>query len=163
MKIKYLQRNKVTLSLGPTHLVWMLRLEYEWVSNLKSVPSNCLKINVSCYVKILTFRTKNALFRYFGEQIEKDIAIFAISALKVESFMQNVRNFNLGPKLPSLDWNLKNYWQIWNQEPRIVEMQNFRQKYKTLNLAPKIFDLAMSGIELEQTIAAFEICCLKFI
>ena len=104
MKIKYLQRNKVTLSLGPTHLVWMLRLEYEWVSNLKSVPSNCLKINVSCCVKNLKFRTKNALFRYFGEQIEKDIAIFAISALKVESFMQNVRNFNLGPKLPSLDW-----------------------------------------------------------
>ena len=53
--------------------------------------------------KKLKFRTKNALFRYFGEQIEKDIAIFAISALKVESFMQNVRNFNLGPKLPSLD------------------------------------------------------------
>ena len=47
--------------------------------------------------------TKNALFRYFGEQIEKDIAIFAISALKVESFMQNVRNFNLGSKLTSLD------------------------------------------------------------
>ena len=49
MKIKYFQRNKVTL--GQTHLVWMLRFEYEWVSNLKSVPSNCLKINVSCCVK----------------------------------------------------------------------------------------------------------------
>ena len=81
----------------------MLWLEYELVSNLKSISSNCLKINVSCYVKNLKFRTKNALFRYFGEQIKKDIAIFAMSALKVESFMQNVRNFNLEPKMPSLD------------------------------------------------------------
>ena len=52
MKIKYLQRNKVTLLLGSTHLVWMLRLEYEWVSNLKSVASNWLNINVSSCVKI---------------------------------------------------------------------------------------------------------------
>ena len=58
-----------------------------------------------CFIlrKNLKFRTKNVLFRCFGEKIEKDIAKFAISALKVESFMQNVRNFNLGPKLPSLD------------------------------------------------------------
>ena len=81
----------------------MLRLKYEGVSNLKSVPSNCLKTNASCCVKNLKFRTKNALFRYFGEQIEKDIAIFAINADNVESFMQNVRNFNSGMKLPSLD------------------------------------------------------------
>ena len=64
-----------------------MRLEYEWVSNLKSAYSNCLKITVSCCVKNLKFRTKNALFKYLGEQIEKDIATFAISALKVESFM----------------------------------------------------------------------------
>ena len=119
MKRKYLQRNKVTLSLRPTHLVWMLQLEYEWVSNLKLVPSNCLKTNVSCCVKNLKFKTRNALFRYFQEQIEKDIAMFAIIALKVESFMQNVRNFNLGPKLSSLDWHLKNYWHIWNWHSRI--------------------------------------------
>ena len=137
MKIKYLQRNKVTLSLGPTHLVWMLRLEYEWVSNLKSVPSNCLKINVSCCVKNLKFRTKNALFRYFGEQIEKDIAIFAISALKVESFMQNVRNFNLGPKLPSLDWHLKNYWHIWNQHPWICRNAKFQVKVQNPKFSTK--------------------------
>ena len=159
MKIKYLQRNKVTLSLELTHLVWMLWLEYEWGSNLKPVSSNCLKINVSCCVKNFKFRTNNALFRFLGNKSKK----IMLYLLQVKGFMQNVRNFNLGPKLPSLDWNLKNYWQIWNQEPRIVEMQNFRQKYKTLNLAPKIFDLAMFGIELEQTIAAFEICCLKFI
>ena len=107
MKVKYIQRNKVTLSLGAILLVWMLRLEYEWMWNLKSVHSNCLKINVSCCVKNLTFRTKNALFTYFWELAEKDIAIFAISALKVESFMQNIRNFNLGPKLLPLDWHLK--------------------------------------------------------
>ena len=95
----------------------MLRLEHEWVSNFKSVPSNSLKINVSCCVKNLKFRTKNALFRYFGEQIEKDIAIFAIKALKMQSFMQNVRNSNLGQKLPSLDWHLKNYWHIWKSAP----------------------------------------------
>ena len=128
MKIKYLQRNKVTLSLGPTHLVWMLRPECEWVSNLKSVPSNCLKINFSCCVKNLKFRTKNALFRYFAEQIEKDIAIFAISVLKVESFMQNVRIFNLGLKLPSLDWHLKSYWHIWNQHLRIFQNAKFQAK-----------------------------------
>ena len=101
MEIKYLQQIKVTLSLGPTHLVWMLRLVHEWVSNLKSVQLNCLKINSSCYVKNLKFRTENALFRYFGEQIEKDIAIFAISTLKVESFIQNVRNINVGLNFPS--------------------------------------------------------------
>ena len=54
-------------------------------------------------MKNLKFKTKNALFRYFREQIEKDIAIFAITTLKVESFMQSIRNFDLGPKLSSLD------------------------------------------------------------
>ena len=135
MKIKCLQQNKenkVTLSLGQTHLLWLLQLEYEWVSNLKSGPSNCLKINASCCVKNLRFMTKNALFRYFGEQIEKDIAIFAISALKVESFMQNVRNFNLGSKLTSLDWRLKNYWHISNQHPRICQNEKFCAKIKVL-------------------------------
>ena len=106
MKIKYLQRNKVTLSLGLTHLIWMLQLEHGWVSNLKSVASNYLKINVSCCIKNLKFKTKNTLFGYFGEQIEKYIAIFPVSALKVESFMQNVKIVYLGLKLPSLDWNL---------------------------------------------------------
>ena len=96
MKIKYLQRNKVTLSLEPTHLVWMLWLEHECVSNLKSIPSNCLKINVSCCVKNLKFRTKNVLFGYFGEHIEKGIAIFYISALKSRKFHAELRNFNLG-------------------------------------------------------------------
>ena len=128
MKIKYFQPNKVTLSSGRTHLVWMFWLEYEWVWNLKSVPSEYLKINVSYCVKNLKFRTKNVLFRYFGEKIEKDIAKFAISALKVESFMQNVRNFNLGPKLPSLDWHLKYYWHIWNWDPRICRNAKFQTK-----------------------------------
>ena len=137
MKIKYLQWNKVTLSLGPIHLVWMLWLEYESVSNLKSVPSNCLKINVSCYIKNLKFRTKNALFRYFGEQIEKDIAIFAISALKVQSFMQNIRNFDLGPKLPSLDWHLKDYWHIWNQHPQISRNAKFQAKVQNPKFGTK--------------------------
>ena len=136
-KIKYLQRYKVTLSLGPTHLVWILRLQYEWVSSLKSVPSNCLKINVSCCVKNLKFSTKNALFRYFGEQIKKDIAIFAISAVKVESFMQNVRNFNLGPKLPFLDSHLKNYGHIWNQHPRICRYAKFQAKVQNLKFSTK--------------------------
>ena len=101
MKVKHLQRNEVALSLGPIHVVWMLRVKYEWV-----LPSNFLKVNVS----------------YFGEQIKKDIAIFAISILKVESFMQNV------PKLPSLDWHLKNYWHIWNQYPRICWNAKFSTK-----------------------------------
>ena len=103
MIIKYLQQNKVTLSLEQIQLLSMLPLEYAWVSSLKLVHSKCLEINVSCCVKNLKFRTKNALFRYFGDQIEKNIAIFATKALKVESFMQNVRNFNLGLKLISLD------------------------------------------------------------
>ena len=148
MKTKYFQRHKVTLSLGSSHLVWMLRLECEWVSNLKSVPSNCLKINFSCCVKNLKFRTKNALFRYCGKQVEKDIAIFAISALKVESFMQNVKNFNLGPKLPSLDWHLKTIGIFEISTLEFVEMQNFRQKYKTLNSATKILHLATFGVQL---------------
>ena len=38
-----------------------------------------------------------------GNKSKLDIAIFAISALKVQSFMHNIRNFNLGPKLPSLN------------------------------------------------------------
>ena len=80
----------------------MLPLGYQRESNLKSATSNC-KINVSCCVKNLKFMTKNTLFRYFWGQIEKDIAIFTISTLKVESFMQNIRNFNLDPKLSFLD------------------------------------------------------------
>ena len=48
----------------------------------RDLPSNCLKINVLCCVKNLKFRTKIALFRSFGEQIEKDTAIFAMRALK---------------------------------------------------------------------------------
>ena len=130
MKIKYIQPNKASFLLGPTHVVWMLRLEYEWISNSKPEPSNCLKINVSYCVKNLKFRTKNTLFRYFEEQIEKDIAIFAISTFKVETFMQNLRNFNFGLKLPSLDWHLKNYWHIWNRDPRICRNPKFREKMK---------------------------------
>ena len=42
----------------------------------------------------------NWICRY---NVEKDIAIFVISAFKVERFTQNVRNFNLGQKVPSLD------------------------------------------------------------
>ena len=137
MKTKYLQRNKVILSLGPTHPVRMLQLEYEWMSNLKSVLSNCLKINVLCSVKNLKFRAKNALFRYFGEQIEKDIAIFAISPLKVESFKQNVRNFSLVPKLLSLDRHLKNYWHIWNQHPRICRNAEFQAKVQNPKFSTK--------------------------
>ena len=134
MKIKYLQRNQVTLPLGPTHLNWMLRPEYEWMSNLKSVPLNCLEINVSCCLSNLKFRTKNALFRYLGEQIEKDIAIFAISVLKVERFMQNVRNSSLGPRLPSLHWHLKNYWNFWNQHPQISRNGKFQAKVQNSKL-----------------------------
>ena len=68
------------------------------VSTLELFENKCFM-----FVKNLKLRTKNASFRYFGEQVEKYIAIFAISALKVESFMQNARNFNLRPKLPSLN------------------------------------------------------------
>ena len=87
MKRKYIQRNKVTLSLGPNQLVWMLWFKYEWMSNLKSVPSNSFKINISYCLRNLKFKTKIVLFMYFGEQIEKDIDILAISTLKMESFM----------------------------------------------------------------------------
>ena len=51
MKIKYLQQNKVTLSLEQLHLLSMLPFEYAWVSSLKLVHLKCLEINVSCCVK----------------------------------------------------------------------------------------------------------------
>ena len=163
MKTIYFQRNKVTLSLGPTHLDWMLRLEYEWVPNLKSVPSNCLKIRVLCWIKNLKFKTKNGLFRYFGEQVEKDIAIFAISALKVESFMQNVRNFNLGPKLPFLDWHLKNYCHIWNQHPRICLIAKFREIAKLSKFGTKNALFGYVWARILNTIVIFEISTLIFV
>ena len=125
------------MAISDLRVVWMLRLEYEWVSNLKLVPLNCLKINVSSCVKNSKFRTKNALFRYFLEQIEKDIAIFVISTLKVKSFMQNVRNFNLEPKLPSLDWHLKNYGHIWNQHPRICRNVKFQKNVQNPKFSTK--------------------------
>ena len=106
MKTKYVQRNKVTLSSGPTHLVWMLRLEYEWISNLKSAPSNSLKINVSYCV--------------------------------VESFVKNVRNFNLGHKMPSLDLHLKNYCHIWNQHPQTCQIAKFREEFKMPKFGTKV-------------------------
>ena len=137
MKIKYLQRNQVTLPLGPTHLHWMLRPGYEWMSNLKSVPLNFLEINVSCCLSNLKFRTKNSLFRYFWEQIEKDIAIFAISILKMERFMQTVRNSSLGPRRPSLDWHLKNYWNIWNHHPQICRNAKFQAKVQNSKFSTK--------------------------
>ena len=46
MKIKYLQQNKVTLSLEQIQLLSMLPLEYAWVASLKLVHSICLEINV---------------------------------------------------------------------------------------------------------------------
>ena len=137
MKIKYLQWNQFTLPLGPTHLNWMLRPEYEWMSNLKSVPLNFLEINVICCLSNLKFRTKNALFMYFWKQIEKDIAIFAISVLKVERFRQNIRNSSLGPSLPSLDWHLKSYWNIWNQHPQICRNAKFQAKVQDSKFSTK--------------------------
>ena len=123
----------------------MLQLEYELVWNLKSVPSNCLKINVSCYVNNLKFRTKNALFRYFWEQIEKRYCYICHRCLKVESSVQNIRNFNLRPELPSLDWHFKNFWHIWNQHSRICwnakrcSKQTNNKKNKTKQkLRPKL-------------------------
>ena len=102
------------------------------ISTLEFFKNKCFMLR-----KKLKFRTKNALFRYFGEQIEKDIAIFAISALKVESFMQNVRNFSLGLKLPSSDWHSKKYWHIWNQHPRICRNTKFQAKVQNPKFSTK--------------------------
>ena len=131
MKTKYVQRNKVAFSSEPTHLVWMLRLEYEWMSNLKSAPSNSLKINVSYCV--------------------------------VESFTKNVRNFNLGHKMSSLDWHLKNYCHIWNQHPQTCQIVNFVKNLKYLNSEPKSLNLGIFGLEFENNIFIFEINNLKFL
>ena len=64
------------------------------ISTLKLFKNKCFML-----FKKIKFSTKNALFWCYGRQVEKDIAIFAANALKMESFMQNIINFKLRPKL----------------------------------------------------------------
>ena len=68
------------------------------ITNLELFKNKCLML-----CEKLKFGIKMPYLGIFGNKSEKDIAIFAISAVKVESFVQNLRNFSLEPKLPSLD------------------------------------------------------------
>ena len=85
--------------------------------------------------QILKFRTKNAWFSYFEEQIQKDIVIFAIRALKVETLM--LRNFDLRLKLPSLHIQLNNYLQIWTQHSGICQNAKFQAKVQNAKFSAR--------------------------
>ena len=51
---------------------------------------------------------------------------------------------------------------IWNQVSQFVLLQSLVQKYKSLNLGPKMPDLGIFGLEFENDIAIFEISMLEF-
>ena len=57
----------------------------------------------------------------------------------------------------------KSHFHIWNQRPRICLIVTYGAKWKSLNLGPKMTDLHIFRVELENTIVLFEICVLKFV
>ena len=138
-----------TPSLNAATWIWM-SVKFK-ISTLKLFKNKCFML-----LKKIKFSTKNALFWYYGRQVEKDIAIFAINAFKMESFMQNIINFKLRPKLSFLDWHLKNYCHIWNAY-KISKM------LKCLYLGPKLLYLGIFGLEFENNIIIFEISTLEFV
>ena len=85
--------------------------------------------------KILKFGTKIALIGYFRLEFQKTNVAFEISILEfgnMQSFIQKQKNFKPGPKKPylgifGLQFN-KDYYQIFNQHPRICETINFHPK-----------------------------------
>ena len=154
MRTKYLQRNKVTLSLGPKYLVWMLRLEYEWLSNLKSVPLNYLKVNVSCYIKNLKFRgTSRKRFCYICHQ----------RPLRGK-FHVECKKFQFGTETIFFRLALKKLLSHLKSAPsNFSNCQNFVKKLKCLNLGPKLPYLNIFGLDFENNIVIFEISTLEFI
>ena len=58
---------------------------------------------------------------------------------------------------------LKNYCHIWNQHPRICLIAKFHEKWKCLNLGPKMPYLGIFGLEFEKNIVIYEISVLEFV
>ena len=104
-----------------------------------SAPSGFSKQSISNQKKILKFRIKIALIGYFWIEFQKYNVVFQINILEsidMQSFIKNKKNLNLGPKIHYLDifglqFN-KNYYQIFNQHPRIRENFKFHPKQKNI-------------------------------
>ena len=88
-------------------------------------PRIWLIANFGAKIKILKFRTKNALIGCSGQQLRKTIVIFEISTLQF-AYLQNLQKtkmpkFGTKNALSGYFWAriLKNYRHIWNQHSRI--------------------------------------------
>ena len=72
--------------------------------------------------------TKIALIGYFGLELQKTNVVFEISILEfvnIQSFIQKQKNLGIF----GLQFD-KNYYQVFNQSPRICLIQKFQEKTK---------------------------------
>ena len=73
-----------------------------------------------------------------------------------------------GAKIKILTFWTKNalFWYFWTgliSTLKFVYLQNFTKKQKCINLEPKMHDLDILGLELENNIVIFEISALEFV
>ena len=69
-------------------------------------PPICLTAKLRAKIRFLKFRTKNALFRCFGQQLWKSIVIFEISAFEFALFQSLVQK----TKIPKYGTKNVRFW-----------------------------------------------------
>ena len=105
------------------------------LSYYNQLPRICLIGKFCPKIKILKFGNKITLIGYFPLEFQKTNVIFEISILEfvnMQSFIQKQKNLGIF----GLQFN-ENYYQIFNQHPRICEAINFHPKQKKRNLGPR--------------------------
>ena len=113
-------------------------------------PQIFLKAKFQTKIKILKFGTKTALIGYFRLEFQKLMSYLKsvssnLLTCKVSSKNQEI--LDLGPKISYLGifglQFVKNYYQIFNQHPRICEKIKFHPKQKKILLGPKMLYLRL--------------------
>ena len=104
-------------------------------------------------IRIFKFGTKNALFGCFGQQFQKTIVIFEISALQftlLQSLMQKIKALKFGTKNARFAYIGTGIWRyychIWNQHPGISLTTKFRETMKKHKFEKKTMSFAHQSL-----------------
>ena len=122
-------------------------------------------------LRILKFRTKNALFGYFrtfpGWNFKKPLSYLKSTPSNLSNckiLQKKQKYLNLEPKIliwVFLGWNWIEFCQIWNQHPRTCLLAKFREKMKTPKFGAKMSYLGILELEFGKAIVIFEIKLLN--
>ena len=113
-------------------------------------PQIFLNAKFQTKIKILKFGTKTALIGYFRLEFQKLMSSWksvSSNLLTCKVSSKNKETLDLGPKISYLGifglQFIKNYYQIFNQHPRICEKIKFHPKQKKIFLGPKMLYLGL--------------------